>query len=339
MKGFVALSWLVALTTSQIHAQTCSTVQDGNFNAPGTFTCTAGTTSPPGPAFAGTINITHVVTIPISTTITINGLTGINVSGAGKIVMNNGSRLSLTNSGSFISLAAVANNIRGGNNSSSLSIGSTVCNGPFQGGGGGNATNIEGPKTVTQSTGCQGGALPVSLVSFTAKAKTAHSVDVTWTTSFETSNRGFLVERSKDLKAFDKVGEVSEIAANSSAMKTYHITDEMPYTGTSYYRLTQTDLSGKTTEFPVVSVVLREESYGVFPNPVITDGRFSLRLDEPETAVVRFYSADGRSLPLQKTGVQAGNLLLKTTGKLAAGVYLLTVDERGQTRKHRLVVQ
>ena len=181
--------------------------------------------------------------------------------------------------------------------------------------------------------------LPVSLVSFTAKPQTDRTVDIAWTTSLETNNKGFVVERSKDLQSFDKVGEVGEIAANSSALKSYKFTDLTPYAGTSYYRLKQTDLNGKTTIYPAVSVVLRDEAYGVFPNPSLGDGRFTLRTDEPETAKLGFFSVDGRSLPLQRTGVQSGNLLLKTTGKLSAGIYILTVEERGQIRQHRLVVE
>ncbi len=181
--------------------------------------------------------------------------------------------------------------------------------------------------------------LPVSLVNFSAKAQPNHTVNLDWTTSLETNNKGFLVERSKDLKRFETVGEVSELAASSNSLKNYHLTDLTPYLGTSYYRLTQTDLSGRATTFPVVSVVLRDEAYGVFPNPVVSSGSFALRLDEPETATVNFFSPDGRVLPLQKTGVQAGNLLLKTGGQLSTGVYVLTVEERGQTRQHRLVVQ
>jgi len=72
---------------------------------------------------------------------------------------------------------------------------------------------------------------------------------------------------------------------------------------------------------------------------VVSDGQFTLRLDEPETATVGFFGADGRPMSFQKTGVQSGNLLLKATGKLSAGVYVLTVEERGQTRQHRIVVQ
>jgi Ice-binding-like len=181
--------------------------------------------------------------------------------------------------------------------------------------------------------------LPVRLVSFAATvAPNTHAVDVSWTTSLETNNKGFVVERSKDLKAFTKVGEISEIDANSKALKSYKLVDLDPFAGTSYYRLKQTDLSGVTTIYPAVSVVLRDDTYGVFPNPISNDGQFSLRLDEPETATVRFYGTDARSMPIQKTGTQSGNLLLRTVGKLSAGVYVLTVEERGQTRQHRLVI-
>ncbi|GAB3775861.1 hypothetical protein GCM10028818_20530 [Spirosoma horti] len=181
--------------------------------------------------------------------------------------------------------------------------------------------------------------LPVSLVSFSAKAQSNHTVDVTWTTSLETNNKGFTIERSKDLALFESVGEISKEGSSSNSLKTYHFVDQTPYSGTSYYRLRQTDLSGKESVFPAVSVILRDEAYGTFPNPVVGDGRFSLRLDEPETARINVYSIDGRLQSIQKTGIQGGNLLLKTTDKLSSGVYILTVEERGQARQHRLVVQ
>jgi hypothetical protein len=183
------------------------------------------------------------------------------------------------------------------------------------------------------------GPLPVALVSFTARAQENRTVALTWVTSLETNNKGFLIERSKDLAHFEKVADVNEVAPMSNALKTYHLTDQMPFAGTSYYRLTQTDLSGKATAYPVVSVILRDAAYGVFPNPVVSEQRFALGLDEPETATVNFFSADGRPLSLQKMGIESGNLMLKSVDKLPAGVYVLTVQERGLTRKHRLVIQ
>ena len=199
-------------------------------------------------------------------------------------------------------------------------------------------TNVPGNDNASTTIRVTG-PLPVVLVSFTAKTQENRTVAVAWTTSLETNNKGFLVERSKDLKLFEHVGAVSEWSTMSNSLKNYQLIDQMPYSGTSYYRLTQTDLSGKVTVFPVASVVWRQEPYGVFPNPVVSEGQFTLRLDDPETATVGFIGADGQSMPLQRVGIQSGNLLLKATGKLSAGVYIVTVEERGQTRQHRIVVK
>jgi hypothetical protein len=200
-------------------------------------------------------------------------------------------------------------------------------------------TNVPGNDNASGSIIVTAGPLPVSLVSFTAKAQENRTVAVAWITSLETNNKGFLVERSKDLKQFERVGEVSEVAANSSAQKHYQLIDQTPYAGTSYYRLTQIDLSGKSTSFPAVSVVLREGAYGVSPNPISRDQVFKLSLDEPETATIKFLGIDGRVRSLQKSGIESGNLLLKSPSNLSAGIYIITVEERGQTRQHRIVVE
>lgn len=197
-----------------------------------------------------------------------------------------------------------------------------------------NSTNDNANTTITVT-----GAMPVGLLSFTAKALEDRTVQLDWVTSLETNNKGFLIERSKDLKNFEKAGEIGEVAANSSAKKYYTLIDQNPFAGTSYYRLTQIDLSGKTTTFPAVSVVVREGAYGVFPNPVVKGQQFMLSLDEPETAVVKMFASDGRTLPLQKAGVQSGSLLLRTTANLSAGLYIVTVEERGLSRQHRIVVE
>lgn len=181
--------------------------------------------------------------------------------------------------------------------------------------------------------------LPVVLLSFTAIAQTNHAVDIHWATSLEVNNKGFVIERSKNMKEFEKVGEGYEGTTNSNSLRNYTLVDYTPYIGTSYYRLTQTDLNGQSTTYPAVSVVIREEGYGVFPNPIFSGRQFTLRLDEPETALINFYSMDGRLVPIQKTEILSGNLLLKTQGKLPIGTYILTVSERGQLRKHRIVVE
>ncbi len=199
-------------------------------------------------------------------------------------------------------------------------------------------TNVSGNDMASTTVNVEG-PLPVELISFIGQAQADHTIELIWTTSLETNNSGFVVERSKDLKRFERVGEIKKDLSMSHALTNYRLIDPMPYTGTSYYRLTQTDLNGRRNVYPAISVVLRDSPYGVSPNPVINDGQFYLQLDEPETAIIGFYASNGRIIPLQKKGVQSGCLLLKTTNKPSKGVYVLTVEERGQRREHRLIVE
>jgi len=179
--------------------------------------------------------------------------------------------------------------------------------------------------------------MPVSLVWFKAEPQADKTVLVSWQTSMESANKGYVVERSKDLKRFEPVGEITDVAANSKTLQTYRFTDATPYRGTSYYRLRQVDLSGLSHEYAAVPVSL-DGVYGVYPNPVASTG-FTLSLDEPSSAVLRFYSATGRAISLEKSSSSERSVELKPSEKLSTGIYVLQVEERGQLRTHRLVVQ
>lgn len=179
--------------------------------------------------------------------------------------------------------------------------------------------------------------LPVTLVSFTAQLSAAQQVDLAWITANEQNNKYFLVERSVDLKQIDLLNQVYALEGSDGQSRSYRLTDEIPYVGTSYYRLRQVDLDGTITAYPWVSVALRPDGYGVFPNPIVNQ-QFTLRLDEPQTAVVRLYDLAGHELSLQKVSHGTTNLLLKISKSLSTGLYILKVEERGQSRQYRLVI-
>ena len=192
-------------------------------------------------------------------------------------------------------------------------------------------------RTITVTLNSNNCGLPVSLTSFTAKAIDNRAIQLDWTTATERNNDYFLLERSKDLLVFEAVTNVKAREGVSAQGNTYSYTDEQPYQGTSYYRLRQVDFDGTSTTFKAVSVILRAEAYGVFPNPV-RDGQFTLQLDEPQTAVVKLYTADGRPVSLHKTGNTDSSLHLKASQPLPTGVYVLTVAERGQVRQYRIII-
>ena len=181
------------------------------------------------------------------------------------------------------------------------------------------------------------GAMPISLVWFKADAQSNKTVNVTWQTSLESGNKGYVIERSKDLKKYEIIGEVNDVAANSTSLTNYTFTDATPYRGLSYYRLKQVDLAGTSRTYAAVPVTV-EGMYGVYPNPVSVNG-FTLALDEPASSVLSFYTATGRRIDLQKGNVRENQVEVKPAEKLSSGLYVLQVEERGQVRTHRLVVE
>lgn len=180
-------------------------------------------------------------------------------------------------------------------------------------------------------------ALPIALVDFSAQAQKDRTVVVNWKTAWEKTNQGYVVERSKDLKQFEAVGEVKDVAGSSNTLSSYRFVDPQPYRGTSYYRLRQVDVDGKSRVFEAKSVVI-DGRYGVYPNPVAS-GEFTLELDEPASAHLHLYNASGIEISTRKSVLNEVSARVSPASKLSSGVYILTVEERGTTRKHRLVVQ
>jgi predicted outer membrane repeat protein len=182
----------------------------------------------------------------------------------------------------------------------------------------------------------QSAPLPVSLVRFTAQAQPDHTVLLSWKTASELNNKAYLIERSKDLRSFEPIGQVSDVGGTSNGSNTYLFIDTNPYQGTSYYRLKQVDLDGSSHTYPARSVIIKG-NYGVYPNPVV-DQQFTLNLDEPSSAILRLYSVNGREISLIHSASSASSTVIRPGSLLTPGIYLLTVEERGTLRQYRLIV-
>ncbi len=182
-------------------------------------------------------------------------------------------------------------------------------------------------------------SLPVTLVAFNATPLNNGSVAVTWSTSQETNNESFVIERSRDMKVFEIAGVVKELSGESHSLKNYRFIDQRAIPGTSYYRLRQIDTDGTTTTYRATSVVIRDQDYGVSPNPVINGSTITVSLDEPETALVKFYSVDGQLVPIEKRALNSRDVMLKPLARVVPGLYLVIVEERGIIRQHKVLIQ
>ncbi|MCX6141101.1 MAG: GEVED domain-containing protein [Candidatus Kapabacteria bacterium] len=189
----------------------------------------------------------------------------------------------------------------------------------------GNERVVRGIFDFFESNG--GGLVPVSLVSFDAKART-NDVDVFWTTATEKNTDHFIVERAMISGA--KAGEVSSssdfatvrtvpAAGSSTIRRDYSIKDENLASGTYTYRLTAIDMDGARSSSQEVNVTIDGEGAGlqladVTPNPVANSAKVSFSL------------TTAGDVQLIMVNVAGQEVLTVTQGSFAAGTHSASID-------------
>lgn len=109
--------------------------------------------------------------------------------------------------------------------------------------------------------------LPVSFISFTAKA-TTEGAELNWKVASETNNKQYIVSRSTDGKSYHLVAKVQG-KNTSTTWLSYVYTDLAVGGGTYYYKLEQEDSDGKINYLAtqVVKLGLSANIVNVYPNP------------------------------------------------------------------------
>lgn len=164
--------------------------------------------------------------------------------------------------------------------------------------------------------------LPVSLVSFKASRATNNVVNLSWSTKAEIKNNYFTLLKSKDGNSFNVFGKY---AANGN-FGNYKAVDRLPYLGTSYYKLQQTDLDGTVTDLGIQTVKvndLQTKALSVHPNPV-KNGVIEIShqgLDGKQQ--VKIYDLSGKQLTQQELIFTAGKATLTLTDTIKSGLYIL----------------
>jgi dienelactone hydrolase len=169
--------------------------------------------------------------------------------------------------------------------------------------------------------------LPVTLTDYSATLTGPSEVTVSWTTGVEENNKYFIVQRSPDGKQFSNIDTTASF--DQSTGHSYSFKDENPVAGDNFYRLTQVDIDGKTTDFGILDVTLASQSemaLRVSPNPV--RNTLNLQLVHPEmgSLLVRLSDAQGKTIGSWKFNKQQTNWVqsLDITS-LPAGSYFVSV--------------
>jgi hypothetical protein len=119
-----------------------------------------------------------------------------------------------------------------------------------------------------QITPCLDVPLPVRLISFEAAVK-EKAILISWTTTGESHNRGFEVQRSADGNEWQTINFIaSKSSNNSNGRFDYDYWDNYPLMGQNLYRLKQIDDDGTFTYSDVTAVNFHTDSHNIlFPNP------------------------------------------------------------------------
>ena len=168
-------------------------------------------------------------------------------------------------------------------------------------------------------------AVPVELLSFTAKPSGSAAVQLNWATASEYDSRDFAVEYRSNTEGGDfQTVEILKAAGQSSEKRLYQLKHTPPkQNGIHYYRLRQTDFDGKENLSAVVSVVLgKEQALNIYPNPVKTT-LFVDNLDAFETvSIFDVLGKQVRAAVVQNNSIDVSDLqngvyfLKTTTGRL-----------------------
>lgn len=182
--------------------------------------------------------------------------------------------------------------------------------------------------------------LPVVLGDYSV-ALTGREVTVRWTTTAEWNNSHFSIERSQNGVQFTAIGRVA--ATNSATGSAYNYIDKDPLTGSSFYRLSQTDLDGTTKYFDIKAITMTvAEGLALFPNPAPAGQSVTLALNYAAAEKLSVHIVNAQGMRVQTASYQKGQGYWRQSlpvTSLPAGYYVVYVKGGSFEGQYRLLKQ
>ena len=176
--------------------------------------------------------------------------------------------------------------------------------------------------------------LPVELANFTSNVN-KNNVSLAWTTSTETNNQGFDIERT--LVGSNEWTKVGNVAGNgtTTSPKDYTFVDRAN-TGNYNYRLKQIDFNGAITYHALSSEVIvgLPTVYSIsqnYPNPFNPSTKIDFELPYDSKVSILLYDISGREVgKLVNEQLTAGYHNVQFNGSnLASGMYFYRINANG----------
>jgi predicted esterase len=184
-------------------------------------------------------------------------------------------------------------------------------------------------------------ALPVVLKNFSARFAEG-KVYLQWTTTSETDNASFTIERAGNDNHFIPLATIPG-GGNTSLDKTYQYTDEKPLTQLSYYRLVQTDFNGNKKYSEIRKVVNRFGNQPLIApasNPFVNDLTVFVTVSRSQKVTIYLTDLNGRKLAAVDGLYTPGTTgIVLPAAHLPQGMYLLKASGESISETYKIIKQ
>ncbi|MBI5218261.1 MAG: T9SS type A sorting domain-containing protein [Bacteroidia bacterium] len=182
--------------------------------------------------------------------------------------------------------------------------------------------------------------LPIELLYFTANLidiDALPKVLCKWATAGEINNDYFTLEKTKDAFQFFQAG-IIQGAGNSNQNINYQATDNDPFSGTSYYRLKQTDYNGefKYSDLVAVDFIQNLMNFFIYPNPF--NNKTNMIIDSSvDLSSCKIVITDMLGEIVKQYKNITSPFIIDRTG-LAGGIYYLILSSGNTVQSKKLVI-
>ncbi|MCO5286382.1 MAG: T9SS type A sorting domain-containing protein [Chitinophagaceae bacterium] len=177
-------------------------------------------------------------------------------------------------------------------------------------------------------------ALPVTALSFTGKNQNGKAI-LNWSVASEVNHLNYIVERSKDGTRFESLSTITPISNNGFTGK-YSYTDIKPESGTNFYRLKLTSVTGNISYSDVIKLEFNEGKSVTF-FPTLVNNTLNLKADYIiQEGKLRIFDMSGRMM-LDKNITGSGTHSVSLT--IPSGMYSVVLTEKGELISRQTIIK
>jgi hypothetical protein len=148
-----------------------------------------------------------------------------------------------------------------------------------------------------------------------------------WSTIFESESERFIIERTKDGRIWEELGELAA-GGNTEGINQYYFKDENPLFGKSFYKIRQIDKAGNLSYSSMVSVEFNAtEKAEIYPNPFNDFVRIKVSSEEQIGSEVLVHDALG-NLVHYISNLEPSTFLRLDLHHLQSGFYTIQYGDK-----------